>query len=417
MKHPNDPTLKSFIEVPPEHHFPIQNLPYGIFKPQGQPDLRVGIAIGDYILDLALLETEGLLKTSSPTPVFNQPKLNTFMALGFKAWQDIRLQISQLLRHDNPLLRDNSVLRARAIWQQNEVCLELPIAVADYTDFYSSQYHATNVGRLFRPQAEPLLPNWKQLPVAYNGRASSVVVSGTPLHRPWGQIQSGQAPAQLAPSACLDFELEMGFIVGTGNALNSPIKTADAQQHIFGMVLLNDWSARDIQRWESVPLGPFLSKAFGTSISPWVVPLAALEPFRIEGPQQVPEPLLYLQQTGKQHFDIQLQVHLRTAKTSTPLQLCFSNHKYLYWSIDQQLAHHTLSGCNTRTGDLMGSGTISGPTPDSLGCLLELTQNGQTGHFLNDFDEISMTGWCQGAGYRIGFGEVTGKILPANPKP
>ena len=300
--------------------------------------------------------------------------------------------------------------------------MQLPVAIGGYTDFYSSKEHATNVGSMFRDPKNALLPNWLHVPIAYNGRASSVVVSGTPIRRPKGQLKPPDAEQPVfGPSCKLDFELETAFIVGEGNALGAPIAIADAERHIFGLVLMNDWSARDIQQWEYVPLGPFNSKTFGTSISPWIVTLAALEPFRVAGPAQDPSPLPYLAQSGDHAFDIHLELSLRP-RGGEATTICRTNFKHLYWSMAQQLTHHTVSGCNTRVGDLMGSGTISGPTADSRGSLLELAWNGQrplslpggaTRSFLEEGDEVIITGWCQGEGYRVGFGEVRGRILPA----
>src|SRR5690349_274269 len=421
--HPNDPSLKSFVAVAPDSHFPIQNLPFGVFSTDADPTLRVGVAIGDLILDLAVLEDTGLL-TADPTGsrVFNRPSLNAFIALGQAIWRETRASISELLRHDSPRLRDDQDLRARALVPMAGATLHLPVEIGGYTDFYSSREHATNVGMMFRDPKNALLPNWLHLPVGYNGRASSVVVSGTPVRRPNGQIKPPNAESpSFGPSAKLDIELETAFIVGEGNALGEPIPVSDAEWHIFGLVLLNDWSARDIQQWEYVPLGPFNAKSFATSISPWIVPLDALEAFRVAGPAQQPEPLPYLVQRGAHAFDIALEVALITAR-GAPTTVCRTNARHLYWSMAQQLAHHTVSGCNTRTGDLMASGTISGPTPDSWGSLLELAWNGQrplaleggaTRSFLEDGDEVVMSGWCQGDDYRVGFGEVRGLILPA----
>ncbi|KAF3998427.1 fumarylacetoacetase [Glaciimonas immobilis] len=421
---PNDPALKSFIATAPESHFPIQNLPFGIFSSVEDATLRVGVAIGDHVVDLALLADADLLPL--PSEVFRSGSLNQFVALGHATWRVTRELISHLLRDDNPLLRDDHTLRSAALLPQEEVTLHLPMEIAGYTDFYSSKEHATNVGSMFRDPENALLPNWLHMPIGYNGRASSVVVSGTALHRPKGQLKLPDSDAPIfAPSRKLDFELEAGFFIGQPNALGDPINIAVAEQHIFGMVLLNDWSARDLQQWEYVPLGPFNSKSFGTSISPWVVTMEALEPFRVASPAQVPVPLPYLQEHTDNGFDITLEVTLKPAEDSSGSSvgqvICKTNFKAMYWTMAQQLAHHTVSGCNTKVGDLMGSGTISGNTPDACGSLLELTRNGQnpltlTGGaqrgFIQDGDEISMTGWCQGDGYRVGFGNVVGKILP-----
>jgi fumarylacetoacetase len=414
---------RSFITVAPDSHFPIQNLPYGIFSTATDARPRAGVAIGDLVLDLAALESAGLLAIGSgEARVFERDTLNAFIACGRRAWTRARTRIGELLSADHPELRDNAALRARAVVPMGDARMHLPVAVGGYTDFYSSKEHATNVGSMFRDPKNALLPNWLHLPVAYNGRASSVVVSGTPIRRPKGQLKQADAEQPIfAPTRKLDFELETAFIVGEGNALGEPIAVTDAEQHIFGMVLLNDWSARDIQQWEYVPLGPFNSKTFATSISPWIVPLDALEPFRVAGPAQEPPPLPYLAQRGAHAFAIDLQVRFIPAGGSEST-ICRTNFKYLYWSMAQQLAHHTASGCNTRVGDLMASGTISGPTPDSFGSLLELGWNGQkplalpggaTRSFLEDGDEVVITGWCQADGYRVGFGDVRGRVVAA----
>jgi fumarylacetoacetase len=423
--HPNDPRLKSFVAVAPGSHFPIQNLPFGIFSTEAERRPRAGVAIGDRVLDLAVLEQAGLLSAGSRgSRVFDRPSLNAFMALERTVWRDTRASVSELLRDDAPRLRDDPDLRSRALVPMTEALLHLPVEIGGYTDFYSSKEHATNVGSMFRDPKNALLPNWLHLPVGYNGRASSVVVSGTPVRRPNGQTK---APADDLPSfgPCrkLDIELETAFIVGEGNDLGEPVPIGDAESHIFGMVLMNDWSARDIQQWEYVPLGPFNSKTFATSISPWVVTLEALEPFRVAGPVQDPEPLPYLRQGGKASVDLHLEVSLKPEGAGRATTVCRTNFRHMYWSMAQQLAHHTVSGCNTRVGDLMGSGTISGPEPDSFGSLLELTWNGQRPitledggerSFLLDGDEAVITGWCQGDGYRVGFGEVAGRIVPAH---
>jgi fumarylacetoacetase len=425
MNPTNDPALRAFLPVAAESHFPIQNLPYGVFRWPHGGEPRVGVAIGDWVLDLAALEAAGLFRGPElrGRPVFGQPALNLFMSLGRPAWTEARATISRLLRADEPTLRDDAALRQRALAPRAAVEMLLPAEIGDYTDFYSSREHATNVGTMLRGPDSALMANWLHLPVAYHGRASSVVVSGTDLRRPRGQVKPADAPAPLfVPSRSVDFELEMAFFIGPGNRLGRPIPVEKAAEHIFGLVLLNDWSARDVQAWEYQPLGPFLAKNFGTSISPWVVTLDALEPFRVAGPVQEPPPLPYLRTTGPWAYDIHLEVHLQTERMNRPQRLCASNHKYLYWNICQQLAHHTVNGCNLRPGDLLASGTISGPTPDSYGSLLELAwrgskpvalPGGETRSFLQDGDRVTLTGWCQGQGYRVGFGEVTGRILPA----
>jgi fumarylacetoacetase len=423
--------MQSFIEVSAESHFPIQNLPYGIFSPagEGMAGWRVGVAIGDYVLDLAVLEAAGFFDGPhlAGWKVFDRPALNEFMALGRLAWGEARAAIQELLRADRPRLRDDGELRGRAFHERSKVTLHLPAEIGDYTDFYSSREHASNVGAMFRDPAKPLLANWLHLPVAYHGRASSVVVSGRDIRRPYGQtLPEGATEPVFGPSQAMDFELEMGFFVGPGNELGRPIPIEQAAEHIFGLVLVNDWSARDIQSWEYRPLGPFLSKNLATSISPWVVPLAALEPFRCPGPAQEPRPLPYLQSAGDWAFDIHLEAALQGETMAEPAVISRSNFRYLYWNMAQQLAHHTITGCNLRPGDLLASGTISGPAPESYGSLLELAWRGTrplvladgrggtiTRRFLEDGDRLTLTGWAQGEGYRIGFGEVSGRLLPA----
>lgn len=420
-----DLKLRSFVPVTPDSHFPIQNLPYGVFRRGREERPRIGVAIGDFVLDLAEIEGQGLLESASLSGnrIFAQSSLNAFLALGRNAWRDVRQRISELLSADVSTLRDDAALRERALVPISQVEMLLPVEIGDYTDFYSSREHATNVGAMLRGAENALMPNWLSLPVAYHGRASSVVVSGTDLRRPQGQSKPEKSPQPVfGPSRALDFELEMGFFVGPGNQLGEPIAASRADEHIFGMVLVNDWSARDIQKWEYVPLGPFLAKNFGTSISPWVVTLEALEPFRVPGPAQDPPPFPYLATSGNGNYDIHLECHLQTARLQEPYCISRSNSRHLYWNMAQQVAHHTVNGCNLCPGDLLATGTISGPTPDSRGSLLELawggTQplslpNGETRRFLEDGDTVTLTGWCQGDGYRVGFGEVTGTIVPA----
>ena len=427
MMHPtNDPNLESFIDVEPESHFPIQNLPYGVAQANETGDVFICTAIGDYVVNLAALDDAGMFDGPelSDTPVFQQDTLNDFMEIGRDAWLEARSTLSRLLNADESTLRDNQSLRDQVFMPMEDVEMKLPVDIGDYTDFYSSEQHATNVGSMFRDPENALKPNWKHLPVGYHGRASSVVVSGKELHRPQGQIlppDSDDTPIFSACKLC-DFELEMGFLTGPGNELGDPISVKDAGDHIFGMMLVNDWSARDIQKWEYQPLGPFLAKNWATTVSPWVVTLDALEPFRIDGPEQDPEPLPYLQSEGKWTFDINLDVFLQGEDMDQAHQICASNAKHLYWNIAQQLAHQTITGCNVRAGDLYASGTISGPTEDSYGSMLELSwkgenplefPNGEQRTFLEDGDEVTMTGYADTDNYRIGFGEVTGKILPA----
>ena len=421
------PKLQSFIPVSENSDFPIQNLPYGVFRRcVGANDRpRIGVAIGEMILDLAEIDAAGLLDGTAVAGqgLFTREALNAFLALGRPVWRETRARITQLLRADEPALRDNPDLRDRALVPMTDAEMLLPVHIGDYTDFYSSKEHATHVGAMFRDPDKALLPNYRHLPVAYHGRASSVVLSGTDIRRPLGQIlPPGQEQPIFAPSQQLDFELEMGFFIGPGNALGEPIRIERAPEHIFGMVLVNDWSARDIQRWEYQPLGPFLSKNLGTSISPWVVTLEALASFRVASPVQEPEPLPYLRRHGDWAFDIHLEALLQTPNMAQPQRIARSNYRYLYWGMCQQVAHHSISGCNLRPGDLLASGTISGPAPESRGSLLELTWRGEqplalarseSRTFLEDGDTTTLRGWCQGPGYRVGFGEVSGTVLPA----
>ena len=417
--------LRSFIEVAPDSHFPLENLPFGVFQPrEGKP--RVGVAIGDLIVDLSVLE--GLGHFQSPEfqnqKIFFEDSLNSFLALGHPAWRKTREILRYLLSADTPTLRDDARLREKAFHAQRDVRMKLPARIGNYTDFYSSYHHAHNVGTMLRGPENALMPNWKWLPVAYHGRASSVVVSGTDVRRPSGQTRAPDAAVPtIGPTKSLDYELEMAFLIGPRNSLGEPIPIDRATDHIFGLVLMNDWSARDVQAWEYQPLGPFLAKNFATSISPWVVTLEALAPFRKPLPSQDPEPLPYLRAKNDFTFDVHLEAHLRTSSMNAPHLITRTNFQNLYWSISQQLAHHTVNGCNLEPGDLLASGTISGATEESRGCMLELTwrganplklPNGEARKWLEDGDHLTITGWCQGDGYRVGFGEVSGRILPAS---
>jgi len=421
LSHPNDPSLRSFIPVDPTSDFPIQNLPYGAFTSASAPVPRLCVAIGDYVLDLWELEQDGLLSAGDPG-VF-AAALNALMHRGPRVWSKTRARISELLRQDNPELRDNKQLRARALIPMKDVKLHLPFRVSGYTDFYSSKEHATNVGVMFRGKDNALQPNWLHMPIGYNGRASTVVVSGTRVRRPRGQLKPPGADApSFGPCKRLDFELEMGVVIGQPSAMGEMLSESQAEAMIFGFVLLNDWSARDIQQWEYVPLGPFQAKAFATSISPWIVTREALEPFRLHGPAQEPAPLAYLKQEQPNNYDLELEVALRAAAMAAAQTICRTNFKYMYWSSVQQLVHHASSGCAMNVGDLLGSGTISGPEKHQRGSLLEISWNGTEPvelsggikrTFLEDGDSLVMRGWCQGDGYRVGFGEVEGTILPA----
>jgi fumarylacetoacetase len=428
--------LKSWIPVDKNSDFSIQNLPFGIFTPpqelierrdKAQDILpRVGVAIGDQVLDLLELKKTGVFNALKfDTNVFAKSSLNEFIALGKKTTNAVRARISKLLEERNPELRDDEKTKKKVLHNLKDVQMHLPVEIGDYTDFYSSMEHARNVGSMFRDPANALLPNWKHLPVGYHGRASSIVVSGTDFHRPKGQMKltpstpppQGEAEQPVfGPTKQLDFELETAFIIGKGTKLGESVSTKDAEDYIFGMVLFNDWSARDIQSWEYVPLGPFLGKNFCSSVSPWVVTMEALEPFKVTGPKQDPEVLPYLQYSGNKNYDINLEV----AINDTPVSK--SNFQYMYWNMAQQLAHHTVNGCNICIGDVMGSGTISGPTAESHGSMLEIAwkgtkpvkmKDGTERKFLNDNDTVIMKGFAEKDGVRVGFGEVKGKVLPA----
>ncbi len=426
--------MHTILDVPPGSPFPIQNLPYGVFSRPGHAAPRVGVALGEDIVDLAVLEDRGHLDVPElrGRRVFDRPALNAFLALGRPAWRAVRTRLQALLAGEDPRLKDDPTTMEAAIIPMREATMHLPAEVGDYTDFYSSRQHATNVGAMFRDPANALLPNWLHLPVGYHGRASSLVVSGTPVVRPKGQTRPDDAaPPVFGPSRQLDFELELGFLVGPGNELGRSLSVAEAREKIFGYVLVNDWSARDLQKWEYVPLGPFLGKNFATTVSPWVVPADALEPFRVPGEPQTPEagnpePLPYLRQREPRALDLALDVLLETERMRSegvaPHAISRSNARHLYWSAEQQLAHHTVNGCNARPGDLMASGTISGDARDSYGSLLELAwrgtrplalPSGETRAFLHDGDRLILTGHAQGDGYQVGFGEAEGLVLPA----
>lgn len=419
----NDTTLKSWLEVPKDSDFSIQNLPFGIFKTDYLSPVA-GVAIGEYVLDLVYLHENGFFDgLGLPVGIFNQKYLNDFIALGKKKTREVRERISELLQHDNDEIKLNVGARELALIPMAEVQMCMPIRIPNYTDFYSSEEHATNVGSLFRDPKNALLPNWKHLPVGYHGRASSIVVSGTNIVRPKGQIKPADAESPIfSPSLKLDFELEVAFITCKDTELGSSVSVAEADTCIFGFVLFNDWSARDIQQWEYVPLGPFLGKNFGSTISPWIVTMDALEPFRVAGPKQFPEVLSYLKTAGEKSFDIKLEVSIKP-ENAEPTLISKSNFKHLYWNVNQQLAHQTINGCNIQVGDLYASGTISGPTTDSLGSMMEMTLNGKKPisllnglqrAFIEDGDAVIIKGYAEKNNVRIGFGECTGKISPAN---
>ena len=412
---------KSWLEVPQDSDFPIQNIPFGVFLTKDHV-VTIGTRIGRFAIDLGALQQlnyfEGIELTDD---MFMQDTLNDFISDGKKTWRLVRNRIADIFDAENPKLRDNASHRDTVIFDIDDVEMQLPVLIGDYTDFYSSREHATNVGKMFRDPENALLPNWLHLPVGYHGRSSTIIPSGINVHRPMGQtLPAGENSPVFGAARNVDFELETAFITTDANIMGETIPVHEAEDHIFGMVLLNDWSARDIQKWEYVPLGPFLAKNFASSISPWIVTMDALEPFRVKGPTQDPKPLPYLQQKGKNSFDITLEVSLTPDKGEENL-LAKSNFKYMYWSMNQQLAHHTSNGCRVNSGDMMGSGTISGPTPDSFGSMLELSWGGKNPiklsdgterKFINDNDTITMRGYCKNKDIRIGFGEVESKLLP-----
>ncbi|MFD2514270.1 fumarylacetoacetase [Pontibacter locisalis] len=418
----NDPSLHSWIEIAPNSDFPIQNLPFGIFKTETR-DPRVGVAIGEYILDLCVVGQHSFFELIDIDPhVFHRPYLNDFIAYGKPIWRAVRNRVSDLLRNDNTEISGDSNMIRECLVRQDEAQMLMPVKVPNYTDFYSSIEHATNVGTMFRDPKNALLPNWKHIPIGYHGRASSIVVSGTDLHRPKGQTKAPDAEAPtFGPTKLLDFELEVAFITGKETKLGQSITPDEANDYIFGLVLFNDWSARDMQTWEYVPLGPFLAKSFGSSVSPWVVTLDALEPFKVKGPVQDPKPLPYLDFHGNHNYDINLEVLLQP-EGGEENSICRSNYKYMYWNMSQQLAHQSSNGCNLQVGDMYASGTISGSEKDSYGSMLELTwrgsnpiqlSDGTERKFVNDNDTVIMRGYGERNGIRIGFGEVRCKILPA----
>ncbi|HRX85771.1 MAG TPA: fumarylacetoacetase [Phycisphaerae bacterium] len=429
-------TAKTWVEGAQDTEFPLQNLPYGAFRTDGA-GARIGVAIGDYVLDLAALHRAGLFDGTpvAEENVFDRKQLNDFMGLGVETWRAVRRRIVGLLSPEpvtcvvgkqivspDKRLREQASLKERALIPREHVEMLMPCWIGAYVDFYSSKEHATNVGKMFRPD-NPLLPNWVHIPIGYHGRASSVVVSGKSIRRPCGQSKADDAAGpSFGPCRLLDIELEMGFFTGPGNEMGAPISIDECPQRIFGMVLVNDWSARDIQKWEYQPLGPFLGKSFGTTVSPWVVPLDALAPFRVPQPRQVPEPLPYLQIGEDWGLDIALEIHLATRQQEAPVRIAKTNFRNMYWTIVQQLAHMASNGTNVEPGDLYASGTVSGPTPDSYGSLLELTwrgekplalPSGETRKFLADGDTVILRGACQAENFRIGFGECAGTILPA----
>ena len=417
----NNPAKKTWIPTPVDTDFPIQNIPFGVFLTRDDI-ITIGTRIGDTAIDLGAMHQLGYFDGIPLTDdIFLQDTLNDFISDGQKTWRLVRNRISEVFDIENDTLKNNEGHRTIILFALNEIEMQVPVQIGDYTDFYSSKEHATNVGSMFRDPENALLPNWLHLPVAYHGRSSTIIPSGVPIHRPMGQtMPKGADTPVFGPSRLVDFELEMAFITTDANKLGEPIPIAKAEEYIFGMVLLNDWSARDIQKWEYVPLGPFLAKNFASSISPWIVTLDALKPFRCAGPKQDPTPLPYLTLNGNHSFDIGLEVDIVTSE-GIATTVSKSNFKHLYWTMAQQLAHHTINGCKVNSGDLMGSGTISGPTKESYGSMLELAwqgtkpitlKDGSERTFIQDNDTVVFRGFCKKSGQRIGFGEVATTLLP-----
>lgn len=421
----NNPDRTSWLHVDKNSDFPIQNVPFGVFLTRDDI-ITIGTRIGDTAIDLGALHQLGYFKDIPLTDdIFLQDTLNYFIADGRKTWRLVRNRIAEIFDSNNDVLKANKKNKETVLFRLDEIEMQLPVQIGDYTDFYSSIEHATNVGTMFRDPNNALLPNWLHIPVGYHGRSSSIIPSGIPVHRPQGQtLPAGSDTPVFGPSKLVDFELEMAFITTDANDLGESIPIEEAEDYIFGLVLLNDWSARDIQKWEYVPLGPFLAKSFASSISPWIVTLDALEPFRVESPKPIKPQLPYLQYKGKKSFDINLEVAIQP-KGAKETVVSNSNFKYMYWNMAQQLTHHTSNGCPVNSGDMMGSGTISGSTPDSYGSMLELTWRGENPlkmkdgtkrKFINDNDTVIMRGYCEKNGTRIGFGEVKTKLLPVYKK-
>lgn len=422
MSKANDPKLRSWVPVPAGSDFPIQNLPFGIFR-TAQRGPRAGVAIGEHILDLAAVAEFGYFDALQiDKKVFSRPVLNDFIALGRPAWRKVRERVSELLDEKTKALQSQSSAREQCLVPMSEAQMQLPVHIGDYTDFYSSIDHATNMGKMFRDPANALLPNWKHIPVGYHGRSSSIVTTGGSFFRPKGQLKPADAEVPtFGPTKLLDFELETAFIIGQPTQMGDSVTTENADEYIFGMTLFNDWSARDIQSWEYVPLGPFLAKNFCSVMSPWIVTLDALEPFRVPGYKQEPKVLPYLEYTGNKNIDINLEVFIQPDKGEASC-ICRSNYKYMYWTMEQQLAHHTVNGCNINVGDTMASGTISGPDEGSFGSMMEITwrgtkplklKDGSERKFINDGDTVIIRGFAEKDGVRIGFGECSSKVLPA----
>lgn len=417
----NNTSRKSWIEVPNDSDFPIQNIPFGVFITKDDV-ITIGTRIGDCAIDMGALQQlnyfEGIELTDD---MFMQDTLNDFISDGKKTWRLVRNRLSELFDETNPKLRDNKEHREIVIFNVKDIEMQLPVLIGDFTDFYTSKENATNIGQIINNPDKALPLNWFHMPIGYHGRSSTIIPSGIPINRPMVQtLPIGETSPVFGPSRMVDFELEMAFITTDANVMGENIPISEVEDYIFGMVLMNDWSARDIQKWESLSFGPFLSKNFATSISSWIVTMDALEPFRTKGPKQDPAPLPYLQQKGKNNFDINLEIAIQT-EDATTTTISKTNFKYIYWSMIQQLAHHTSNGCRINSGDLMGSGTISGPNTDSFGSLLELTFGGKTPillndgverRFLNDGDTVIMKGFSKNNGVRIGFGELSTKLYP-----
>ncbi|MCG9792826.1 fumarylacetoacetase [Flavobacterium algicola] len=417
----NDTKRKSWLSVPENSDFPIQNIPFGVFLTK-ENIVTVGTRIGDYAIDLGALQQMNYFSGIELTDdMFMQDTLNDFISDGKKTWRLVRNRIADIFDEQNPQLRDNDKHKDIIIFNIDDVEMQLPVLIGDYTDFYSSKEHAINMGKMFRTEENALLPNWSHMPIAYHGRSSTIIPSGIPVHRPLGQsLPHGEETPVIGPSRSIDFELETAFITTDANIMGEMIPISEAEDYIFGMVMLNDWTSRDILKWEYLPLGPFLSKNFATSISPWIVTMDALEPFKVPGPKQVPSPLPYLQQKGKHSFDIHLEAAIQP-ENGTENVVSKSNFKHLYWTMNQQLTHHASSGCRINSGDMMGSGAISGANKENYGSMLELTWGGKNPiklndgterKFINDYDTVIMKGFCKNSQVRIGFGELCSQLLP-----
>ena len=419
----NNPDRSSWLHVDLHSDFPIQNIPFGVFLTRDDI-VTIGTRIGDTAIDLGALHQLGYFDEIPLTDdIFLQDTLNDFIADGRQTWRAVRNRIAVIFDAENSILKSNVKHKAIVLFRLDEIEMQLPVQIGDYTDFYASREHATNVGTMFRGKEKALMPNWLHLPVGYHGRSSSIIPSNIAIRRPKGQtLPDGYENPIFGPSKAVDFELEMAFITTDANVLGDSISVDEAENYIFGLVLFNDWSARDIQRWEYVPLGPFLGKSFASSISPWIVTLDALEPFKVDTPKQNPEPLEYLRSSGKKSYDISLEVAIKPLNSKETV-VCRSNFKYMYWNMSQQLAHHTVNGCPVNSGDMMGSGTISGSKKDSYGSMLELSWKGENPlrlndgterKFIHDYDTVIMRGYCKNENLRIGFGELSTKLLPSN---